>query len=105
MYILNEMIRPVIACSISVLTVCELAQSNRFGTISGIITDPDGGVVPNIPIQAKNSQTGVTQKASTSASGAYTLAQLPPGSYELLVPAVGFTLDKFERKDLVVQEG
>jgi Carboxypeptidase regulatory-like domain len=99
----ERMIRPVIAFSVGILATCALAQSNRFGTISGVITDPDGAAVPNIPVQARNSQTGTTQ--NTSASGAYTFAQLLPGTYELLVPAVGFTLDKFEQKGLMVRAG
>jgi hypothetical protein len=99
------MIRLVMALGVSTLTACALAQSNRFGTISGVVTDPDGSAVSNIPIQAKNSQTGTTQSMSTSASGAYTFAQLVPGTYQLLVPAVGFTFDKFEQKDLAVQAG
>ena len=99
------MIRLVIACSVCVFSACALAQPNTFGTISGVLTDPDGAAVPNIPVQAKNSQTGSIQKMSASASGAYTFAQLLPGTYDLLVPAVGFTLDKFEQKGLVVRAG
>ncbi len=85
-------------------TACALAQSN-FGAISGVVTNPDGATVPNIPIQVKNSQTAAVSQASTSASGTYAFDRLPPGTYELLVPAVGFTLDKFELKDLVVTPG
>jgi len=99
------MIRPAIAFIAGILATCVLAQSNRFGIISGVITDPDGATVPNIPVQAKNSQTGATQRTSTSASGVYTFAQLLPGTYQLLVPAVGFTFDKFEQKDLAVETG
>lgn len=99
------MIRLLIACSAGILCTCAFAQSNRFGTISGVITDPDGRVVPNIPVQVRNSHTGAMQSVSASASGSYTFAQLQPGTYQLLVPAVGFTLDKFEQKDLVVRAG
>jgi len=99
------MVRLIIALSISILATHALAQSNNFGTISGVIIDPDGGAAPNIPVQAKNSRTGALHKTSTSASGAYTFAQLPAGTYEIFVPAVGFTLDKFEQKDLAVRAG
>jgi len=99
------MIRLRIAFIVSILATCALAQSNRLGTISGVITDPDGTGVPNIPVQAKNAQSGTLQKTSASASGAYTFAQLPPGTYDLLVPAVGFTLDKFEQKGIDVRAG
>jgi len=99
------MIRLVIAFSAGILATPALAQSNSLGAISGVITDPDGAAVPNIPVQAKNSQTGAILNMSASASGAYTFTQLPPGTYELLIPAVGFTLDKFEQKVLVVRAG
>jgi hypothetical protein len=99
------MIRLIITFSTCILATYALAQSNGFGTISGVITDPDGGAVQNIPVQAKNAQTGILIKTSASASGAYAFAQLLPGTYELLVPAVGFTLDRFEQKNLVLRSG
>ena len=99
------MIRLFVAFSMGALATCALAQSNGFGAISGVITDPDGSAVPNIPVQVKHSQTGNIQKTSASGAGAYAFAQLPPGTYELLVPAVGFTLDKFVLKDLAIREG
>jgi len=99
------MSRLVMAFGIVALAASAFAQTNRFGAISGVITDPDGNAVRNIPVQAKNSQTGAAQNTSTSASGAYTFARLMPGTYELLVAAVGFTLDKFEQKELAVRAG
>ena len=101
----GRVIRLAMVFNAGLFATCALAQSNSFGTISGLITDPDGVAVPNIPVRAKNSQTGSTQNTSSSASGAYTFAQLAPGTYELAVPAVGFTLDRFERKDLLVLAG
>src|SRR5512140_2103877 len=101
----GRMIKLATVLNAVLLTTCALAQSNSFGTVSGLITDPDGALVPNIPVRIKHSQTGSTQNTSSSASGAYTFAQLPPGPYELAVPAVGFTLDRFEQKDLVVRAG
>jgi hypothetical protein len=99
------MIRLIIAFGMGLLATHTLAQSNDFGTISGVITDPDGGTAPNIPVQARNVQAGTLHKTSTSASGAYTFAQLAAGTYQILVPAVGFTLDKFEQKGLAVRAG
>jgi hypothetical protein len=89
--------------SLIALSTCALAQSSNSGIVSGVITDPDGAAVENIPIRAKNSQTGAMYNATTSANGVYTFRKLAPGTYELLVPAVGFTLDKSEQKELVVR--
>jgi len=47
------------------------------GTITGVISDPTGAVVPDAPVQAKNIETGVIVTAATSATGNYTLNELP----------------------------
>jgi hypothetical protein len=90
------------------LTFCAFlasAQPVDSGSMTGVVTDPQGGAAPNIPLQMKNTRTGTVYQASTSLAGRYAFKQLPAGIYDLLVPAVGFTLDKFERKALVVQKG
>jgi hypothetical protein len=58
-----------------------LAQSG--GTITGTVVDLSGDPVAKAEIQATNSETKAVYKATTSAAGVYTLAQLPPGTYEL----------------------
>ena len=59
-------------------------QSDR-GTITAQSQYPAGAVVPNAAIEAKNTQTGVAYSGATSATGNYTLLQLPSGPYELSV--------------------
>jgi len=76
---------------------------DRVGSITGTITDPDGRAVVNAPVQASNIATAKVYRAITSASGSYTLARLPVGTYTLVVPDVGFTLVRFERRDILVQ--
>ena len=66
------------------------AQTDR-GTLTGTVSDPAGAVVPRAGIVAKNVGSGATYKAATTETGNYTLAQLPPGTYELTVSAPGFT--------------
>ena len=64
------------------------AQSG--GTISGTISDVDGMAVPNAPVQVTNKSTSQVLKATSSQMGAYTLSQLPPGTYDLTVAVLGF---------------
>jgi hypothetical protein len=80
-----------------------LLAQERIGTMAGTITDPDGRAVASAPVQARNIETAAVYRTSTSAAGAYTLARLPAGTYAIVIPAIGFTLDRFERKDIVVQ--
>ncbi len=87
---------------LSLLLVPVMLAQTELASIIGVVTDPDGGAVASIPVQLKNAATGAAYAVSTSASGSYTLASLPPGAYEMSVPAVGFTLDRFEKKDIVL---
>lgn len=76
------------------------AQTDR-GTITGTVQDPQGAIVPNASIEAKNSATAQDYTVGTSSTGNYTLANLPAGTYELTVTAMGFK--KFVRPNVTVQ--
>jgi hypothetical protein len=80
-------------------------QPAESGRMTGVVTDPQGNPAPNIPLQMKSTKAGTVYHASSSSTGRYTFNSLPAGSYDLLVPAVGFTLDKFEKKGVAVQKG
>ena len=71
------------------LVPASFAQSDR-GTITGTITDPAGAMIANAAIEAKNTQTGVVSQTVSSATGNYTLAQLPVGIYQLSASVTGF---------------
>jgi hypothetical protein len=92
-------LRMLSSCLLTV-SLCALAQSDR-GTITGTVGDPAGAVVANAPIQARNVENGALYEAATTATGNYTLAQLPAGVYELSVTVPGFK--KYVRQGLGVQ--
>jgi hypothetical protein len=60
-------------------------------TVSGIVTDSQGGAVPNAKISIKNAATNVTVETASNASGAYTAPNLNPGDYTVSVSAAGFS--------------
>jgi hypothetical protein len=78
----------IIGCLL-LLSIAALAQSDR-GTITGTIADPAGALVAGAAIELKNSDTGAVYQTETTASGNYTLAQIPVGAYELSVTVPGF---------------
>ncbi len=65
------------------------AQTDK-GTITGAVSDSAGGVVPSVPIEAKNMNTGAVYKAESTSTGNYALAQLPAGVYQLSASLPGF---------------
>jgi hypothetical protein len=89
-----------IASCFCVFVFAAFAQTDR-GTITGTVADPGGAVVANAAIEARNVATGATYSAATSATGNYTIAQLPAGAYEISITVAGFK--KFVRTGLVVE--
>ena len=66
-----------------------LGQADR-GTIAGTVTDPTGGVVPNVTVTIVNENTNLSFKGTTSPNGTYAFFNLPVGAYNLAAEAAGF---------------
>ncbi len=60
------------------------------GTVTGLVSDPSGAVVPGAQVQLMDEQKGFVFKATSDAAGNYLFRSVPPGSYELSVQASGF---------------
>lgn len=82
--------------SLSVLLIALLclaaptfAQGDR-GSITGLITDAAGAVVPNVQITATQVQTNSTFKAVSTSVGVYRIPYLPPGTYKVSAGMKGF---------------
>ncbi len=59
-------------------------------TVTGVVTDPTGGVVPNATVTLTNTGTNDKRTTTSAGNGQYTISQLLPGAYELSVAASGF---------------
>lgn len=66
-----------------------LAQIQN-GQFAGIVTDPSGAAVANAKITITNAATGLAVTATSNATGAYQVSELPPGTYKVSVEAAGF---------------
>lgn len=60
------------------------------GSISGVVTDKSGAVVPGATVVATNTQTGVKTTVATDSKGFYSLPTLAVGNYDLEISQVGF---------------
>ena len=60
------------------------------GSISGIVKDPSGAVVPGAKIELANVALKTTFHAIADAQGFYSFPALPVGSYDLTITAAGF---------------
>src|SRR5450759_4437811 len=59
-------------------------------SITGLVTDSSGAAMPGASVQAKNEDTGVMHEGTTTATGNYSFASLPPGPYTITVSKPGF---------------
>jgi Carboxypeptidase regulatory-like domain/TonB dependent receptor len=60
------------------------------GSLTGVITDPSGAVVPGAKVKLTDVDKGFTYEAETDESGRYVLRSLPPSNYRLSVTLSGF---------------
>jgi Carboxypeptidase regulatory-like domain len=78
---------------ICILSICAgsvaLAQAGR-GSISGLVSDPSGAIVPGAAVVLRNPTTGVTQHTVTTSAGLYTFISLNPGVYQVTASQAGF---------------
>jgi hypothetical protein len=65
------------------------AQSNS-ATLSGLVLDQNGAVVPGAEVRILNSLTGLQRQTTTSDEGAYLFPSLPPANYVVTVTRQGF---------------
>jgi hypothetical protein len=61
------------------------------GTVTGIVADPNGAVVPNATVTIANPVTGYKRTANTEADGSFHFSDVPPNNYQLTVSAAGFS--------------
>jgi hypothetical protein len=78
------------------------AQTTNGG-IQGTVTDPNGGAVSGASVTSRNLDTGLTQATSSTDAGIYSLPNLPPGRYSVVVEAPG--LKKYSQEGVTVLTG
>src|ERR1700741_2733545 len=72
------------------------------GSIQGVVTDPQGGIVPDAKVTITGKDTGRTVDTSTNSSGVYNSGALTPGAYVVRVSAPSF---KTEQSTVTAQVG
>src|SRR5258708_5961500 len=60
-----------------------------FATITGIVTDSSGSIIPNAKVTATEVNTGISTATVSNASGDYTIAQLKDGAYRVTAQMAG----------------
>ncbi|MCH8183706.1 MAG: carboxypeptidase regulatory-like domain-containing protein [Proteobacteria bacterium] len=98
--------RTLAVCTILlVFAFTGLNAQQTTGTISGVVSDETGGVLPGVDVTARNTGTEATRTVISDDEGRYRLSQLSPGDYELRAELAGFQTAILQDISLSVAQG
>jgi hypothetical protein len=80
----------VVALAILAVGGAAYGQGGTTSTLSGVVVDSGGGVVPGADVSIKHLGTGITTTAVTNAEGAFSFPGLNVGTYSVTVTLQGF---------------
>ena len=73
---------------------------NYQGNLRGIVTDEQGGAVPNVKVTMTDQATNNERSTLTTASGEYVFSSIQPATYSIVAEAPSFK--KYLRRDIIV---
>ncbi len=88
---------------VSVLSAPAYSQGGSTSSVTGVIVDTAGGVLPGASVVVKSNATGTTFDTTTNSSGAFSVPAIDPGVYTVTVTLTGFKTAVV--KDVRVQLG
>ena len=86
-------------CVLIGFAAAAFAQAGR-GSISGLVTDPSGAIIPDAKVSAQSQATGLKLSTVSTAAGLYSFVSLAPGTYQVTASAKGF--DTLVEKNITV---
>jgi len=97
-----------LVASLSLLAILGLTALTSWAqlptaTLNGIVTDPNGALVPGAKVNLTSQATGLSREVTSSADGLYVFASLAAGLYDVRVEASGFAAK--EHKDIRLEVG
>jgi hypothetical protein len=85
----------VVVVGLALATGQALAQE-RFGGLTGTVTDESGGVLPGATVNITNKVTGQVRSVVTGSDGRYAVLDLDPGRYTVRIELTGFSSAQIE---------
>jgi carboxypeptidase family protein len=79
-----------LVCALLLVTASAYAQGGNTSSISGVVVDSNGGVIPGASVVVKNDATGVTFETTTTSAGTFSVPALDAATYSVTVKLEGF---------------
>jgi outer membrane receptor protein involved in Fe transport len=87
---LSSVVFMLSALSMLVMGVAVVSAQTSRGTVTGLVTDPQGAVVVGATVELINTKTSITRTTTTNDSGLYRFDAVELSTYDLKVTAQGF---------------
>ena len=77
--------------ALGMILSCLIAiYAQTTGSISGLVTDPNGAIIAGATVELKNNGTGITWNTVTNERGLFVFTAIQPGTYSITVENRGF---------------
>ena len=80
----------LVGCLCVLVSSLGLSQTQTTGRITGTVEDAQNAVVAGAEVSIENPATGERRSAVTDSAGSYSVFQLPPATYSVVIRAPGF---------------
>src|SRR5689334_12192611 len=91
---------PLFTCAV-LFCALPISAQQSFGSISGVVQDSQGAVVPNAKVELTNQAQGaVVRELITSSEGTFVFTPAPPATYSITVEAPGFK--KYVKREITL---
>ena len=87
---------------VTLVSATQAFAQSTYGTFVGTVHDPSGSVVATSKVTITNTGTAAERSTITDKEGAYVLANLEPGTYDLVIQAPGFQTVTIKGLEFVV---
>src|SRR5262249_52963825 len=85
-----------------VFGTCQVSAQTSTATISGLVRDTTGALIPGVNVTVKNTESGIARTVVSTENGGYNMPLLPLGPYELTTTMAGFKQEVRRGINLVV---
>jgi hypothetical protein len=95
-----QILTAALVVTLSLVVPTLLFGQGYFGTVTGVLSDASGAVLPQARVVLTDQQKGFTFKTTSDNNGLYLFRSIPPGLYSVTAEISGF--EKTQRNNLKV---
>jgi beta-lactamase regulating signal transducer with metallopeptidase domain len=86
----SAVIASAVVLAVMALSPRATAQTG-YGSISAVIYDQSGGLLPGVTVAARHAESGRTSQQKTDATGAFAMTNVPSGTWDITTTLAGFS--------------